>query len=94
MSRLLGHPKSMGHGLNLQSGGRIVAWYGLTWSLEEWQQTNARLYRQGQEKPVFVYRFYCVGTVEERLIQALREKRDSQQALMDAVRHTISTAKV
>lgn len=90
VSRLLGHPKSMGHGLNLQKGGRIVAWYGLTWSLEEWQQANARLYRQGQTKPVFIYRFYCVGTIEERMIQSLRDKGDGQQALMDAVKATFS----
>lgn len=88
--RLLGHPKSMGHGLNLQKGGRIVAWYGLTWSLEEWQQANARLYRQGQDKPVFIYRFYCVGTIEERIIQSLRVKGETQQALMDSVRAIMS----
>lgn len=88
VSRLLGHPKSMGHGLNMQSGGRIVAWYGLTWSLEEWQQANARLYRQGQKKPVFVYRFYCVSTIEERIIKSLADKKSTQQALMDAVKST------
>lgn len=83
---LLAHPASMGHGLNLQDGGHIVVWFGLTWDLEIYQQANARLHRQGQQQSVRVYHIICKGTVDEDILRRLQTKDANQQALIDAVK--------
>lgn len=83
---LLIHPASAGHGLNLQKGGHIMIWFGLTWSLEQYQQANARLHRQGQEMPVQIYHILTRGTVDERVMRILEQKEVGQDALIDAVR--------
>ena len=81
------HPASAGHGLNLQSGGNHIVWFGLTWSLELYQQTNARLYRQGQQSgTVVVQHIICKGSIDERVMKALAQKDSSQSALIDAVK--------
>lgn len=82
---LIAHPASVGYGLNLQEGGHIVVWYSLPWSLELYQQANARLYRQGQTKPVVINHLIAVGTVDEQVMDALQEKDMSQAALMTAL---------
>ena len=86
----LAHPASAGHGLNLQRGGHITVWYGLTWSLELYQQANARLHRQGQRRPVTIYHLICPGTIEDDMMAALTKKGESQNALMDAVKYRIN----
>lgn len=83
---LLAHPASVGYGLNLQEGGRIVVWYGLTWSLELYQQANARLHRQGQTRPVIVHHLIAEGTVDEQVMKALERKDTSQAALLAALK--------
>lgn len=83
---LLAHPASVGYGLNLQEGGHVIVWYGLTWSLELYQQANARLYRQGQEKPVIIHHLIAEGTVDEEAMQALQHKDTSQAALLAALK--------
>lgn len=83
---LLAHPASVGYGLNLQEGGHVIVWYGLTWSLELYQQANARLYRQGQEKPVIVHHIIAEGTVDEQVMKALKAKDTSQAALLAALK--------
>lgn len=81
------HPASAGHGLNLQSGGSTLVWFGITWSLELYQQTVARLYRQGQSsKTVTVMHILTQGTVDEKIIKALADKDRTQSALIDAVK--------
>ena len=81
------HPASSGHGLNLQSGGNFLVWFGLTWSLELYQQTNARLWRQGQQsETVIIQHIVTKGTVDERILKALKEKDETQTALMTAVK--------
>ena len=81
------HPASAGHGLNLQSGGSCLVWFGLTWSLELYQQTNARLWRQGQKaETVVIQHIVAKGTIDERILKALQEKDRQQSALMDAVK--------
>lgn len=81
------HPASAGHGLNLQAGGNHLVWFGLTWSLELYQQTNARLFRQGQkEGTVVVQHIIAKDTIDERVMKALAKKDDNQNALIDAVR--------
>ncbi|OJU13568.1 MAG: DEAD/DEAH box helicase [Clostridiales bacterium 43-6] len=81
------HPASAGHGLNLQSGGSILIWFGLTWSLELYQQTVARLWRQGQTSETVVIQHITVKeTVDERILKSLKEKDNTQSALIDAVR--------
>ena len=81
------HPASAGHGLNLQSGGNTLVWFGLTWSLELYQQTVARLWRQGQEsESVVVQHIITKGTIDERIMKALSEKDTTQAALIDAVK--------
>jgi SNF2 family DNA or RNA helicase len=87
---LLCHPASAGHGLNLQAGGNIIVWYGLTWSLELYQQANARLDRQGQTKPVIVHHLVSVGTMDEDVMKALELKAEGQNALMNAVKARIA----
>lgn len=81
------HPASAGHGLNLQSGGSCIVWFGLTWSLELYQQTNARLWRQGQNaETVVVQHIVAKGTIDERILKVLSKKDSTQAALIDAVK--------
>jgi SNF2 family DNA or RNA helicase len=83
---MLAHPASAGHGLNLQDGGNHIFWYGLPWSLELYQQANARLHRQGQIKPVYIHKLITKGTMDEDVERALQGKTTKQDALMDAVK--------
>lgn len=87
---LLAHPQSAGHGLNLQQGGHIIVWFGLTWSLEYYQQANARLDRQGQKEPVIVHHIVAKKTIDEEVIKALKNKELGQEALMTAVKARIN----
>ena len=80
------HPASAGHGLNLQTGGSTLVWFGLTWSLELYQQTNARLWRQGQKYTVVIHHIISEGTIDEQVMKALRHKDKTQSALIDAVK--------
>lgn len=80
------HPASAGHGLNLQSGGSTLIWFGLTWSLELYQQTNARLHRQGQKDTVVIHHIIAKGTIDENVMKALRQKEKTQNALIDVVK--------
>lgn len=81
------HPASAGHGLNLQGGGSTIVWFGLTWSLELYQQTNARLWRQGQaSETVVIQHIVAKDTIDERIMKALSEKDNTQQSLIDAVK--------
>lgn len=81
------HPASAGHGLNLQNGGSILVWFGLTWSLELYQQTNARLWRQGQKSgTVVITHIVTRGTVDEQIVKALQRKELTQSALIEAVK--------
>lgn len=81
------HPASAGHGLNLQAGGSTMVWFGLTWSLELYQQTNARLWRQGQQADtVIIHHIVTRGTIDEAIMKALSEKDKSQAALINAVK--------
>ena len=85
------HPASAGHGLNLQSGGNTLIWFGLTWSLELYQQTVARLWRQGQtEGTVVVQHIVATGTIDERVMKALEMKDSTQSALIEAVKAEVS----
>lgn len=83
---LLCHPQSAGHGLNLQKGGHIIVWFGLTWSLEYYQQANARLDRQGQTEPVIIHHLVAEGTVDEKVLSILHGKEKNQNALLEAVK--------
>jgi SNF2 family DNA or RNA helicase len=83
---LLAHPASCGHGLNLQEGGNIAVWFGVNWSLELYQQANARLYRQGQKNHVVIHHIIAEDTIDERVMDALQNKKEGQDALMDAVK--------
>ena len=83
---LLCHPASVGYGLNLQDGGHVIVWYGLTWSLELYQQANARLFRQGQQKAVIIHHLITDGTVDEQVMKALKAKDTSQSALLEALK--------
>jgi SNF2 family DNA or RNA helicase len=81
------HPASAGHGLNLQDGGSTIVWFGLTWSLELYQQTNARLWRQGQQSDtVVIQHIVTKGTIDGQILRALSDKNDTQSALIDAVK--------
>ena len=80
------HPASAGHGLNIQKGGHILIWFGLTWSLELYQQTNARLWRQGQNETVTIHHIIAKGTVDEDVMKALASKDVTQEKLISAVR--------
>lgn len=83
---LLLHPASAGHGLNLQQGGSIIVWYGLTWSLELYLQANARLVRQGQKEVVRIYRLVTEYTVDERVIETLNGKKYKQDELLEKLK--------
>ena len=88
------HPASAGHGLNLQEGGSTLIWFGLTWSLELYEQTNARLYRQGQkDRCVVIEHIVTKGTIDEQIIKALEEKDKSQSRLIDAVKANLRKSK-
>jgi len=88
------HPASAGHGLNLQSGGSTLIWFGLTWSLELYQQTNARLWRQGQKsETVVIHHIIAENTIDERIMNALRRKDKTQSALIDAVKANLEVTK-
>lgn len=90
---MLAHPASAGHGLNLQAGGNIIVWFGQTWSLELYQQFNARLYRQGQQKGVIVHHLIMKGTHDEDVVQAIKAKDRKQNALMDSIKAKIDKYK-
>lgn len=83
------HPASAGHGLNLQSGGFTLVWFSLTWSLELYQQTNARLYRQGQKDTVVIHHLITKNTIDEDIMKSLKRKDKTQEALMRAVKARI-----
>jgi hypothetical protein len=83
---MLAHPASAGHGLNLQAGGSAVVWFGLTWSNELHLQFNARLHRQGQQRPVVVSYLVADGTVDQDILAALADKHASQEVLLNALR--------
>ena len=85
----LAHPASAGHGLNLQAGGNIIVWFGLTWSLELYQQAVARLYRQGQKRSVIVHHLVAENTIDEDVMKALEQKDNTQEALLKAVKAKI-----
>ena len=84
------HPASAGHGLNLQAGGSTLAWFGLCWSLELYQQMNARLYRQGQQHTVVVTHIVTEDTIDEHILAALKQKDKTQAALISAVKAVIA----
>lgn len=83
------HPASAGHGLNIQFGGSTIIWFGLTWSLELYQQTNARLWRQGQNDTVVIHHIIAKDTIDEDVMKALRKKEKIQSALIDSVKARI-----
>lgn len=80
------HPASAGHGLNLQYGGNTIVWFGLTWSLELYQQANARLHRQGQTESVLIHHLIAKDTVDEDVMRALEDKEMNQDKLMKAIK--------
>lgn len=80
------HPQSAGHGLNLQAGGSTLIWFSLTWSLELYQQTNARIYRQGQDETVVIHHIITKRTIDENIIKALDKKNIGQSELLEAVK--------
>lgn len=80
------HPLSAGHGLNLQEGGATLIWFGLTWSLETYEQTNARLFRQGQKEMVVIHHIITEDTIDEDVIKALKSKAYTQDSLINAVK--------
>lgn len=86
------HPAAAGHGLNLQQGGSTVVWFGLTWSLELYQQLNARLWRQGQKSTVIIQHIVTRGTHDEDVMKALEAKDTRQSALIEAVKVRIGGA--
>ncbi len=87
------HPASAGHGLNLQAGGSTLIWFGITWSLELYQQTNARLWRQGQQNSVVIHHIISKDTIDERVMKALKNKDSTQAALIDAVKVSLKGGK-
>lgn len=90
---LLAQPASCGYGLNLQYGGHHVIWFGLTWSLEEYQQANKRLHRQGQPQPVIVHRLITQNGTDEDVVRSLESKDDAQESLLTALKARIDRAK-
>ena len=83
---MLAHPASAGHGINLQAGGNIIVWYGLTWSLELYQQFNARLYRQGQKQRTIIHHIVTSKTEDENVVKALKSKDKTQNNLMNSIK--------
>lgn len=90
---LLVQPASCGYGLNLQQGGHHIIWFGLTWSLELYQQTNKRLHRQGQDYPVFVHHLIVKGGADEDVVASLQSKDQTQESLLNALRVRLSRTK-
>ena len=90
---LLTHPASSAYGLNLQSGGRHIIWFGLTWNLELYQQANARLHRQGQTEKVFIHHLVCEDTRDEDVMKALEKKDATQQFVIDSLKARIEKVK-
>jgi SNF2 family DNA or RNA helicase len=86
---MLAHPASAGHGLNLQAGGNIIVWFGMTWSLELYQQANARLHRQGQTERVIIHHLVADGTMDADVLEALKNKAVGQEALLKAIKARI-----
>ncbi len=86
------HPASAGHGLNLQTGGSTLVWFGLTWSLELYQQTNARLWRQGQRETVVIHHIITKDTIDEHVMKVLKNKDKTQSALIEAVKANLKEA--
>lgn len=86
---LFAHPASVGYGLNLQAGGHVIVWYNLPWSLELYQQANARLYRQGQTQAVVINHLIAAGTADEQVVESLKKKDTGQSALMAALRERL-----
>jgi len=80
---LVAHPASAGHGLNLQEGGNTIAWFGMNWSLELYEQFNARLHRQGQSETVFIHHIIASGTVDEKVLRVVSEKENVQNVLKE-----------
>ena len=90
---LLAHPASAAYGLNLQDGGNHIVWFGLNWSLELYQQANARLYRQGQTQTVFIHNLVIDGCRDVDVIEALESKKDGQEALLNSLKARIKKIK-
>lgn len=90
---MLAHPASAGHGLNLQAGGNVIVWFGLTWSLELYQQANARLHRQGQKQGVIIHHIVTEGTMDESVMKAIENKATGQNSLLEAVKARIERCK-
>lgn len=90
---MLAHPASAGHGLNLQAGGSIIVWFGLTWSLELYQQFNGRLYRQGQQNKVIIHHLIMAKTHDEDVISAIRAKDRKQNNLLESIKAKIEKYK-
>lgn len=89
----IAHPAATGHGLNLQAGGSTIIWFGLTWSLELYQQANARLWRQGQKDTVVIHHVVSMGTIDEEVMSALQRKQCGQENLINAVKARIGEIK-
>lgn len=83
---LITHPASAGHGLNLQYGGSIMVWFGLTWNLEYYEQANARLYRQGQKKTTVIHHLLTENSIDQKVYDSLKNKKLNQNELMNAVK--------
>ena len=90
---LLAHPASTAYGLNLQEGGHHVIWFGLNWSLELYKQANARLYRQGQKETVIIHHLVSSGTMDENVLEALKEKDTNQNKLLELLKARIKKIK-
>ncbi|MCI9600515.1 MAG: DEAD/DEAH box helicase [Lachnospiraceae bacterium] len=93
MDVLLAHPASAAYGLNLQAGGNIIIWFGLNWSLELYQQANARLYRQGQKENVIIHHLVTAGCMDEKVMEALQDKGQTQEGLLNALKARIKEIK-
>ena len=90
---LLAHPASCAYGLNLQRGGYHVIWFGLTWSLELYQQANKRLHRQGQDHPVIIHHLVVQGGVDEDVMKSLSGKEKAQEGLLRALKVRLEKAR-
>ena len=90
---LLAHPASTAYGLNLQDGGRNIIWYGVNWSLELYLQANARLHRQGQDRPVVVHRLIVEDSRDSDVAAALEDKDEAQERLLQSLKARIARAK-
>jgi SNF2 family DNA or RNA helicase len=86
---LLCHPASLSHGVNMQTGGNTIVWFGMTWSLEQYLQFNARLHRQGQKRAVVIHHVLCKNTIDYKVYTAIAKKNMSQQALLDYLRRQV-----